>query len=497
MSRPSAYTHLQSLFQRLHGYRHLLAMAHWDQASMMPVGSMEARANAIAELESLCHESLTAPQTGDWMAEAAQESLDEDARANLREMHRQWQQASVLPADLLRAKTLAGARCEHAWRQQRPANDWQGFAANLREVVNISRQEAQLRAEAQGCSPYQALMNLYEPGMTTERIDSLFNDMKTWLPELITTVVARQRENTLIQPQGPFAPVAQETLGREIMGILGFDFERGRLDISTHPFCGGVPEDVRITTRYSDSDFTQSLMGIIHETGHARYEQNLPRPLLGQPVAEARSMGVHESQSLFFEMQLGRHPAFLTSILPKIHQHLGERAGMDATNLQRLYRQVEPGLIRVDADEVTYPCHVILRYEIERDLIEGRLEVDDLPEVWNDKMQSYLGLSTVGDYRNGCMQDIHWTDGAFGYFPSYTLGALIAAQLAASIQSQLGDLGSLIENGRLHEVFGWLNSNIWSQGSRYPTDELLERATGSTLDARFFHQHLRQRYLQG
>ncbi|WP_429098735.1 hypothetical protein [Aeromonas veronii] len=254
--------------------------------------------------------------------------------------------------------------------------------------------------------------------------------------------------------------------------------------------------DVRITTRYNEQEFVSSLMGIVHETGHARYEQGLPRHLLGQPVAEARSMAIHESQSLFCEMQLGHHPAFLALLAPRIRHHFGEQAAFAPDNLAKLYSRVEPGFIRVDADEVTYPAHVILRYELERDLVEGKIEVADIPELWDAKMQQWLGLSTKGNYRNGCMQDIHWTDGSFGYFPSYTLGAMYAAQLRFALEKELGSMGEVIAAGRLPEIFGWLGRNIWSQGSLHSTDELVRRATGEALNPHWLRQHLEQRYLK-
>ena len=280
-------------------------------------------------------------------------------------------------------------------------NDWAGFAENLKPVVELSRREAAIRAEPRECSLYDALLNLYEPGMTSETLDRIFGEVRSWLPELIRKVTDKQQSEQYAEPEGPFSIASQEALGRDVMGMLGFDFSAGRLDVSMHPFCGGVPEDVRITTRYDESDFTQSLMGVVHETGHARYEQNLPRALISQPVATARSMGVHESQSLLFEMQMGRHPNFLELILPVIHKHLGTQPALNLANLQTLYTRVKPGLIRVDADEVTYPAHVILRYEIEKALIEGKMEVDDIPDAWNARMQQYLGLNTEGNFTNG------------------------------------------------------------------------------------------------
>jgi carboxypeptidase Taq len=289
---------------------------------------------------------------------------------------------------------------------------------------------------------------------------------------------------------------AQRALNIEVMTLLGFDFAGGRLDESTHPFSGGVPEDVRLTTRYSEDDFSRSLLGTIHETGHARYEQNLPRAWLGQPVATARSYGVHESQSLSFEMQLARSRAFAGVLAPLLVKHFGDQPAYDPDNLYRLWTRVKRGLIRVDADEVTYPAHVILRYEIERALVEGDIEPDDIPALWDEKMQQLLGLDTRGNYKDGCLQDVHWTEGAFGYFPSYTLGAMYAAQWFAAIRRETPDLDARVARGDLQPVFDWMGKNIWSQASLWPTPELVQRASGDALNPQHFRRHLEQRYLK-
>ena len=489
------YLQLTRTFQRLSRFSHLSAIAGWDMATMMPSGGSSARSEALAELGVLKHQILTDKKVGEWLDAAQQENLDEDQRANLREMQREYAQAALLPESLVEAQSLAGNRCEHAWRTQRKNNDWQGFAANLKEVVRLSREEAAIRAGARGGSRYDALLDLYEPGMTSARLDVLFADLKSWLPDLLQRVVEQQSGQRCIDPAGPFPTQTQRELGLHAMGLLGFDFEHGRLDISAHPFCGGVPEDVRITTRYSESDLLSALFGVIHETGHARYEQNLPRQWAGQPVGHARSMGVHESQSLFFEMQLGRSPAFLSHLLPAIRQRFGEQPAFTLDNFVAWSQRVKPGLIRVDADEVSYPAHVILRYEIERALIEGEIEVDDIPGLWDEKMQQYLGLSTAGNYQNGCMQDIHWTDGGFGYFPSYTLGAMYAAQLFHAARRALPDLDASLRAGDFSPLFNWLRLNIWQHGSRFTTAELLTMATGEELNSDYFRQHLTGRYL--
>lgn len=489
------YKKLTERFQQLHHYGHLLSIAGWDQATMMPAKGNDARANAMAELGGLCHRLATAEEVGDWLAAAEQEALDNDQQANLREIKRDIENARALPESLVLAQTKAGSKCEHAWRTQRQENDWAGFAENLKEVVKLSREEAQLRAEKTGLSPYDALMDLYEPGMRSAEVDRLFGDLRSWLPDLIQTVQDAQKSRPLVEPKGPFSVEQQKQLGQHAMELMGFDFEAGRLDVSSHPFCGGVPEDVRLTTRYNTDSFAESLMGVIHETGHARYEQNLPKAWLGQPVSEARSMGIHESQSLFFEMQIGRSRSLLKHLAPQIALTFGEQDAFTPDNLYQYYTRVEPGFIRVDADEVTYPAHVMLRYEIEKALVEGEIEVDDIPDLWQQKMQSYLGIDTAGNFKDGCMQDIHWTDGSFGYFPSYTLGAMYAAQWFHCIQQQISDVEAQIEAGDLSQISQWLSDNIWQKASFLTTPELVQSASGEALNPQYFRQHLENRYL--
>jgi carboxypeptidase Taq len=429
------------------------------------------------------------------LASADGEALDDFARANLVEIRRDWRASNALPQALVEAQSLASARCEHAWRSQRPANDWAGFLENFREVLRIGREVAQRLSDATGLAPYDALMDRYEPGTTSAEVDRVFGDLQQWLPGLVRQVRERQSHDSVVQPTGPFAKAAQRALSLEVMGLLGFDFDGGRLDESAHPFSGGVPEDTRLTTRYREDDLMQSLMGTIHETGHARYEQNLPREWLAQPIANARSMAIHESQSLSFEMQLGRSRAFAGLLAPKLRAHFGDQAAFEPDNLHRLMTRVRPGFIRVDADELTYPAHVILRYGIERELIKGSLQAEDIPARWDEGMQSLLGVDTRGNYANGCMQDVHWSGGAFGYFPCYTLGAMYAAQWFAAIRAQTPNLDARTASGEFAPVFDWLRANIWSQASRWPTAELARRATGEALNPLHFRRHLEARYL--
>jgi len=491
----TAYDQLAATFTRLHHLEHLGSIASWDRAANMPSKGNEARSAALAELAAPTHGLRTDPSLPARMADAEQEALTDVQRANLREIHRHWRAANALPADLVQRDRLASSRCEHAWRRQRPANDWAGFLENFRPVLAIAREAASLLAAESGLSRYDALMDRYEPGMTTATVDRVFGEVRQWLPGLIQAVRERQARHPLIEPVGPFAVDRQRQVCDRVMQLLGFDFEAGRLDVSAHPFCGGVPEDVRMTTRFSTQEFLSSLMGTVHETGHGRYEQNLPREWLGQPVSEARSMALHESQSLSFEMQLGGHPGFAALLSPLLRDAFGDQPAFAPDNLHRLITRVKPGLIRVDADEVTYPAHIILRYEIERPLIEGEIEAEDIPALWDAKMQELLGLDTRGNYTDGPLQDVHWPEGLFGYFPCYTLGAMFAAQWFAAIRRDLPDLDTRIGAGDLSPVFDWLRTNIWSQGSLWTTEELAVRASGEPLNPAHFRAHLEARYL--
>ncbi len=491
----AAYDSLVAVHRRRHRYEHLASLAWWDRAALMPAKGNEARGAALAEIGALIHRTSTDPQVGDWIERAGDEPLDAMQRANLREMQRGWRLATALPTALVERKTLAASRCEHAWRTQRQANDWPGFLANFREVLACAREEAARLADACGTSRYDALLQLHEPGMTSAELDRLFGELRPWLPGIIARVVDKQSRERVVVPAGPFARDAQRALSLDIMRLLGFDFDAGRLDESTHPFCGGTPEDIRLTTRYHDDDAIAAVMTAVHETGHARYEQNLPAAWLGQPLAVARSMGVHESSSLAFEMQLARSRGFVELLAPLLARHLGAQPAFEPDNLHRLLTRLARGKIRVDADEVTYPAHVILRYEIERPLIEGEIGPEDIPALWDEKMAALLGIDTRGDFRDGCLQDVHWSEGALGYFPCYTLGAMLAAQWFDAMRRATPELDARIARGDLAPVFDWMRDNVWQVASRYETAEMVMRATGEGLGTAALKRHLEARYL--
>jgi carboxypeptidase Taq len=490
-----AYDALRANYARMHHLGHLQSIAGWDQAANMPPRGNEARAAAMSEMAALLHRMRTDPSMQQQLARAGGEPLSAVQQANLREIRRDWRASNALPESLVQRQTMAAARCEHAWRTQRAANDWAGFLGNFREVLVLAREEAELLSEQTGLSRYDALMDRFEPGMTSATLERVFGDVGQWLPLLIRKVLDKQSRETVIKPVGPFSVQAQRALCERVMKLLGFDFDAGRLDVSTHPFCGGVPEDVRLTTRFSEDDFLGSLMGTVHETGHGRYEQNLPRELVDQPVGRARSMALHESQSLSFEMQLGSHPGFVALLAPMLEQAFGAQPAFEPANLRRLLTRVKPGFIRVDADEVTYAAHVILRWDIERGLIMGEIEAEDIPALWDERMLALLGVDTRGNFKDGPLQDVHWPSGMFGYFPCYTLGAMYSAQWFAAMRRAMPQVDAQIGAGDLAGVFGWLRDQVWSQASLWTTDDLAVRASGEVLNPAHFKAHLQARYL--
>ena len=368
-------------------------------------------------------------------------------------------------------------------------------------MVATAREEAQLRADALGLSPYDAMMEQYDPGNRAADIAPVFARLKTFLKDFVPEALARQEAKLAARPlkplNAPFPIEKQKALGLAMMEAVGFDFEHGRLDVSHHPFCGGVPTDVRMTTRYTEAEFLTSLMGILHETGHGMYEQNLPKEWSHWPSGKARGMAMHESQSLFIEKQIARSPEFWEWAMPLVREKLGDEAiaGWELEDVLAHVHFIERGLIRVDADEATYPLHVILRFEIEKELIEGTMAPRDVPEAWDAKMREYLGLSTIDNMKDGPMQDVHWPSGALGYFPSYTLGAIIAAQLWAAIERDVPDVREQMRHGQFVALNDWRRDKVWSQASMYSTPELLERATGEKLNSMHFEDHLKRRYL--
>jgi carboxypeptidase Taq len=496
MTQPTTATaKLEARFRQIAAVDSASGILHWDAATMLPEHSADARADQLAALAELAHEKLTDPALADWFAAAQNETPEGWQRANLDEMHARWQHATAVPQALVSHLTKLRITSEHLWRKARETSNYGMFLPTFRDVIAATREVASTKADALGLHPYDALLDSYDRGMRRSTIDPIFAQLKTWLPDFVGTVIDHQAR-TPMEPIAAHVPVQkQEALGRAMMLALGFDTSRGRIDVSAHPFCGGAPGDVRITTRYREDRFTDALYGVLHETGHALYEQGLPERWRGLPIGDARGMSMHESQSLFVEMQVSRSHAFLQFLLPQLQQTFGLTGTVwNEANVYRNLTRVERSFIRVNADEVTYPLHVIWRYELEQALLSGDLDAADLPSAWAEKTQHYLHI-TPPDDTQGCLQDIHWPEGMFGYFPTYTLGAMTAAQLMSACRRALPNLDAQIARGEFAPMVQWLRSHVHEKASSESGEAILRAATGEALNPAHFEAHLKARYL--
>ncbi len=493
-----AYQELEARHRRLSALGNAAGILNWDQATIMPSGSAPARAELVAELDVLAHEMTTSSEMADLLAEVQSDgtNLSEWQHANVREMNHMFKHATAITADLVKRSALAESDAEMTWREARKNNDFKSLAPKLDVIFEIKREEAAVKAEAFGVSPYEALLDQFDPGRMEHSVDVLFDDLADFLPGFLQQVLDQQAGNPdLLIPPGPHAEEDQFKLGKRVMEVIGFPFERGRLDVSHHPFSGGADGDRRITTRYDKDDFTKSLMAVIHETGHALYQDGLPDEWRGQPVGNHRGMTIHESQSLLLEMQAARTDEFIRCLSPIVREELkGSGPAWEEDNLIKIYRKVERGLIRVDADEVTYPLHVLLRYRLEKAILSGDIKTMDLSGAWNDMMEQLIGIRPPDD-ADGVMQDVHWPAGIFGYFPTYSLGALTAAQLFQSAKKADPGILPALGEGDFSPLFAWLNPNIREKGCLHSPDELIEKATGEPLSTDAFKTHVKARYL--
>jgi carboxypeptidase Taq len=497
MSAPP-YKQLEQEFKRLHAFRGSLSLLRWDAAVMMPRGSADVRGEQLAALETEYHALLTAPRVTRLLdrAQANIQGLSDWQISNLREMRRQRDHAIATPVSLISRLTKAASRAEARWLEARQQGKFEVFAPHLEEVVNLVRDKAALLGQALNLAPYDALVDEFSPGITTADIDAMFKALSRRLPSLIRESIAVQEARQPLTLTGKFPPSKQRALITEVMKAVGFPFDRGRLDESEHPFTEGVPGDMRVTTRIDPDDLFSGLLGALHETGHAMYDLGLPQEWRDQPVGRDRGMCMEESQSLLVEMILCRSRPFVRYIQPLLAKHFGVSGPeWDVENIYAHLTRVRRGLIRVDADELTYPLHIMLRYELEKQLLSGELAVRDLPEAWNAGMEQRLGIRP-SNALEGCLQDIHWAVGSFGYFPSYALGAVIAGQLYESLRADVPALDEQLARGEFSGLLDWLRTNVYSHGSKMLVQDLLKGATGKPLSPTSFVRYVEAKYLE-
>jgi carboxypeptidase Taq len=494
----SPYEQLEQEFRRLHAFRGALSLLRWDAAVMMPRGSADVRGEQLAALETEHHALLTTPKVARLLerAEAGASQLEDWPLANLHEMRRQRDHAIATPPSLIARLAKATSRAEVYWVEAKKANDFKILAPHLEEVVHLVRDKAALLGQARGLAPYDALVDGFTPGISTADIDTIFKALSRKLPSLINEAIEVQAANPPSPLTGKFTVARQRSLSTEVLKALGFPFERGRLDESEHPFTEGVPGDIRVTTRFDLSDPFSGLLGAIHETGHAMYDLGLPMKWRDQPVGRDRGLALEESQSLLFEMNLCRSRSFVKYLRPLLEKYLQVSGPeWEEVNLYRHLIRVRRSLIRMDADELTYPVHIMLRYELEKKILEGSLPVADLPEAWNANLEQRLNIHPNGDVE-GCLQDIHWAVGHFGYFPSYALGAVIAGQLNEAMRAAMPALDEEVAAGHFGGVMDWLRDNVHGVGARLPIQELIQQATGKPLTAAAYLRYLEAKYLE-
>jgi carboxypeptidase Taq len=494
----SPYEQLEQEFRRLHAFRGALALLRWDAAVMMPRGSADVRGEQLAALETEHHALLTTPKVARLLerAEAGASQLDDWPLANLHEIRRQRDHAIATPPSLIARLAKATARAEVYWVEAKKANDFKLLAPHLDEVVHLVRDKAALLGQARGLAPYDALVDGFTPGISTADIDTIFKALSRKLPGLINEAIEVQAAHAPIALNGKFTVARQRSLSVDVLKALGFPFDRGRLDESEHPFTEGVPGDIRVTTRFDLSDPFSGLLGAVHETGHAMYDLGLPLEWRDQPVGRDRGLALEESQSLLFEMNLCRSRSFVKYLRPLLEKYLQVSGPeWEEANLYRHLIRVRRSTIRMDADELTYPVHIMLRYELEKKILEGSLPVADLPEAWNASLEQRLNIRPTNDVE-GCLQDIHWAVGHFGYFPSYVLGAVIAGQLNEAMRAARPALDEEIAAGQFGGVMDWLRDNVHGVGARLPVQELIKQATGKPLTAGAYLRYLETKYLE-
>ena len=491
------YQQLKARLADINDVNRATGLLAWDQQVNMPPAGAEARAYALATLSRIGHEMHTAQETGRLIEDAAAEidgaSYDSDEAALVRVAKRDYDQATKLPADFVAEYTRVTALAHEVWVKARAENQFADFRPMLEKIVALTRQAAEYLGYTD--HPYDALLDQYEPGMKTAQVRAIFDDLKKDLVPLVHAISERlDRADDAILHQ-EFDEDKQRDFSLEVIKTFGYDFDRGRLDRVVHPFAQNFSiNDVRITTRYDRNFLNTALFGAMHETGHALYELGIDLAYERTPLASGTSLGIHESQSRMWENLVGRSRGFWTRFYPRLRETFpAQFADVSLDAFYRAINQVKPSFIRVEADEVTYNLHIILRFELEQELIEGTLKVADLPQVWNARFQEYIGITPPTDTL-GVLQDVHWSSGLIGYFATYALGNLISVQLWDKALADTPDLPARIERGEFGALREWLRANVHQYGRKYLPDELVRRVTGEGIQSRSFMRYLRTKY---
>jgi carboxypeptidase Taq len=496
MSEQHAITALREHLAPIHDLQSAVGVLGWDQQTYMPAGSAAARAEQLATLATLAHRQFSDARTGELIA-AAEAALGDVAADSwqaglVRVSRRDYGQAVKLPIDFVAELTKAASLGQMAWYEARKAADFTHFLPALTHMFELTRRKADYIGYTD--HPYDALLDTYEPGLRTGEVRRMFDELRVGLAPLVSLATANAGLVSDEPLRRDLPAAGQLALSEALLRELGFDFTTGRQDLAAHPFCASfAPTDVRLTTRVEPNWLSASLFGSLHEMGHGLYEQGIAHELMRTPLATGVSLGMHESQSRMWENMVGRSLPFWQRYMPMLHRHLPDLSDVGAEQFYRAVNRVTPSFIRVEADEVTYNYHIMLRFELELALIEGTLKPADLPGVWNEKMREYLGIVPANDAL-GVLQDVHWSEGLIGYFPTYTLGNVMAGQLYAAAVAADGELKAETADGRYGRLLDWLRQHIHRHGAVLTPGDLLQRATGSGLTARPYLEYLTAKF---
>lgn len=461
----------------------------WDQQVKMPAAGLAYRSRQLSQLARLHHELVTSPRFGELLGECEADSvlmsdpLSPEA-VNVRELRRDYDRKTKLPVELVAEEAELASLGEHTWAEARKDADFSQFAPTLTRIIDLLKRKAECYGWAAGGEPWDALAEDYEPGATARDIEAVFTPLRDRLQRFLQELMDAPKPPSNAFNELPLPIEKQQEFVRYVAEAIGFEFHRGCLDVSTHPFCSGSHcNDIRLTTRFHEQNVNDALGSTMHESGHGIYEQGLPQAHIGTPMSDAVSLGIHESQSRMWENEVGRSRAFWNWCYPKLREYFGDAVrGLDIETVYAGVNIVKPDFIRVEADEATYNMHVMVRFEIERAIMKGELPVKDIPGVWNAKYKEYLGLDVPNDAK-GCLQDIHWSMASMGYFPTYTLGNLYCAQFFEKAKEEMPDLMQQFERGEFSTLKRWLNEKIHCHGRRYRAAELCEVVTGKPLSA--------------
>jgi len=473
---------------------HAAEALNWDVETYMPPKGLDFRAEQFAYLGGHAHRLFTSKVVGDWLTECEQHGFAPESpeAANVREWRRRCDRATKLPASLVEKFQRARTHAREAWKEARQRSEFKIFKPHLQKLLDLNLQRVQRWGFQE--SPYDALLDEYEPGMRASQLRSLFAELRPAIGEILRAALERSAATPENLLEGDHPVTAQQAFNRQVAEAIGFDFSAGRVDTTTHPFCTTLgPGDCRLTTRYNQRNFTQSLYGILHEAGHGLYEQGLPVEHFGTPLGVAASLGIHESQSRLWENHIGRHPSFWEHWHPLACQHFPGLKKLSPAQMAGAVNRVTPSFIRVEADQVTYDLHILVRFEIEVKMLEGQLKVADVPAFWNEEFEKLVGLKITKD-SDGCLQDIHWSLGDLGYFPTYTLGNVNAAQLMRRAALDHPSLETEIAHGEYRPLLSWLREKVHRHGLRYPPQELMRLATGEPTTGAHHVEYLRNKF---